>query len=254
MSRAHLRTLVPILLATACLLTAGCVASTRYKMAKPGGQPAEVLGFRAVAPEVSATVQHVIVFRGPGSWKREARWDEYVLRLENPTDHPVVIREVALDDFEEHVHLPGVDPWELEKMSYTEWERLKRNGVRVAAGAGAVLGYTALLGGALAGSTAAATAAGLIPIVGIVDVTAVAVINHKNKKAVVAEFSRRRLTLPLTLAPGEVREGSLFFTMTPGPQRLRFCLGQNPSDEWFGFPLPQLAKLHFAPDANAAKH
>jgi hypothetical protein len=31
------------------------------------------------------------------------------------------------------------------------------------------------------------------------------------------EFGRRRLALPLVLAPGETRSGSLFFPMVPSP-------------------------------------
>jgi len=32
------------------------------------------------------------------------------------------------------------------------------------------------------------------------------------------EFARRRLALPLKLAPGEVRQGSGFFPMVPAPR------------------------------------
>jgi hypothetical protein len=37
---------------------------------------------------------------------------------------------------------------------------------------------------------------------------------------VMTEFKRRRLALPLTLAPGETRTGSLFFPMIRSPSSL----------------------------------
>jgi hypothetical protein len=41
-----------------------------------------------------------------------------------------------------------------------------------------------------------------------------------NKKAIKKEFNRRRLSLPLVLAPGETRTGSLFFPLVPNPRSL----------------------------------
>jgi hypothetical protein len=45
-------------------------------------------------------------------------------------------------------------------------------------------------------------------------------INKHHKAIIKAEFDRRRLPLPLTLAPGETRTGSLFFPMVPNPRSL----------------------------------
>jgi hypothetical protein len=41
-----------------------------------------------------------------------------------------------------------------------------------------------------------------------------------NKAAIKQEFNRRRVPLPLTLAPGKTRSGSFFFPMVPNPQAL----------------------------------
>ena len=45
-------------------------------------------------------------------------------------------------------------------------------------------------------------------------------VNHSNKSTVSNQFTRRRLKLPLTLGPGEVRTGSLFYPMIPNPRAL----------------------------------
>jgi hypothetical protein len=91
--------------------------------------------------------------------------------------------------------------------------------------------------------------ANAIPIVGLVDVTAVVVMNHNNRKKVGAEFDRRRLVLPLTVAPGATIEGSFFFPMTPGPRRmvLKGMTGGMPRA--LVLELKPLAGLHLKPTA-----
>lgn len=69
-------------------------------------------------------------------------------------------------------------------------------------------------------------------------------INHHNKKTVTTEFNRRRLTLPLTLAPGEIRTGSLFFPMIRSPRSLTLE-GANESGTLNAtLPLDFLKALH----------
>jgi hypothetical protein len=60
----------------------------------------------------------------------------------------------------------------------------------------------------------------VVPVVLITDLAVVAVLNHRNKDKVEKEFTRRRHALPLTLAPGATAQGSFFFPLAPGPQRL----------------------------------
>ncbi|MBI2498132.1 MAG: hypothetical protein HYV75_09590 [Opitutae bacterium] len=129
--------------------------------------------------------------------------------------------------------------------------------MKVLAGAGAVVLYagavTAVsLGGLMAGPGAAGAGAGaallnVIPVVAVVDITAVAIMNHQNKEKVVAEFNRRRLPLPLTLAPGESVTGSFFFPMTPGPQRLIIKGQAAESPMELVLELKPLASLHLKP-------
>ena len=87
----------------------------------------------------------------------------------------------------------------------------------------------------------------VIPIIGLVDITAVAVMNHKNKASVQQEFQRRRLALPHGVAPGESVTGSFFFPMTPGPQRLilRGHSGELPLE--VVLELGPLSGLHLQP-------
>ena len=68
-----------------------------------------------------------------------------------------------------------------------------------------------------AGAAAAATATEVaLPVYGLATLGR----NTRYKAAIKAEFNRRRLPLPLSLAPGETRTGSLFFPMVPNPRSL----------------------------------
>lgn len=86
-------------------------------------------------------------------------------------------------------------------------------------GAVVAAGETAALSGATAGAGAVAVL-GIIPVFGLMEISGVALVNHDNKVKVQNEFQRRRLALPYELPAGESASGSLFFPMTPGPQRL----------------------------------
>ena len=243
-------------------LLGGCVTSKKYKMAKDGGAPVQPLALTLTSANTELTLATVIVVKGPGSWKREARWDEYVVTLANRGEYPLLIESAELFDLKGAPQQPGTDPWKLEKLSATNWSKYGATGVQVLAGAGLVATYVGieigtaiggLMGGSAAATGGAAVALAVIPIFAVVDITAVAVINHNNKKKVVAEFNRRRLVLPLTIAPGESVAGSWFFPMTPGPQ----CLavhgrdGDLPVD--LRLELKPLAALHLKPPEQQAK-
>jgi hypothetical protein len=248
------RVQVLILLAALTLGLTGCVTNRKYRLAKSDTPPAQVLGWTATAPAGELTLQSVIIFKGPGSWKREARWDEYVVRLRNPGPQSMVLGSAELIDTLGHPQRTGDDPWELEKRSSTNWQRYGQAGLRVIMGAGAgivILGAaegaalaSIQAGGAVAGTTMLTS---VVPALFLVDVTAVAIIDHQNKGKVAEECQRRRLACPLTLASGEETTRSLFFPVTPGPQRLHLYGQSGGHDVTLTLELPGLAGLHLEP-------
>jgi hypothetical protein len=240
---------------------AGCVTSKKYKMAKAeGAPPPQVLNWSAATASADLALHSVIVFKGPGSWKREARWDEYVVSVRNAGADSLIIEKAAVIDFLGVAREWGPDPWELEKASYTNWEKYGKTGVQLVAGAGAVVLYGAAVAstvtfgmglgtaaGAGAGTAAAATVLVWIPIVAVVDISAVAIINHKNKNKVNAEFARRALPVPQTIASGQTVTGSYFFPMTPGPQRLVLRGRRESGPVELTLDLQPLSQLHLKP-------
>ncbi len=202
MIRGHL--LCSVALAAALLTQVGCVTSKKYRLAKDDTPPAQALGWTAATPAATLTLETLVVFKGPGSWKREARWDEYIVRVTNTGNQPLAIYDAELVDLQGVPQHPGDDPWALEKLSYTNWDKYGKVGLKLAAGAGAVVVYgAAVTGVALSGMAAGSAASGavflvadVIPLVALVDVTTVAVMNHNNRNKVEAEFARRKLNLP----------------------------------------------------------
>jgi hypothetical protein len=233
------------------LLLGGCVSAKKYRLSKADTPAAIPVDWRGEQEGVTAQVRNVITFKGPGSWKLEARWDEYVLFLSNSSAAPVSISSAVLVDLHGTAQSPGTDPWSLEKQSYTNWEKYGKAGLKLSAGAGAVMLYTGAVGAAasgmlLAGGTAGASAVALnaIPAVAVIDIAVVIGLNRANRTKVEREFARRRISLPFALPAGATAAGSLFFPMTPAPREL--VLRGDRAGEAFELhvPLPALAQLH----------
>ncbi len=230
----------------------GCVA-TKYKLARKNTPPVQLLNiaFPPSAP-LQPTLTALIIYGGPGSWKREALWDEYVVTLENGGERPVSIDSATLGDSAGTAYAAGNDPWAIEKQSKKLEKQYRDRGeafIRAAGpgvlivGAGAAT-ISAAAGGAVfvsAGMIGAAVAT--VVVLPAYYLTVIGV-NHHNKKAVMAEFKRRRLPLPLTLAPGETRTGSVFYPMVRNPSTLELRWSSESSSGQAALPLDFLKGLH----------
>lgn len=219
---------------------AGCVSAGKYRAARPDTPRAQMLNIAFPPAPLQSTLATLIVCGGPGSWKREALWDEYVVMLRNPGTEPVTLTAAELTDFADNARSCGADPWKLEGQSKALCKEYDRAGVTfIRSATPAVL----TIGGFAAGS--AATAAllststvtitvlqgplALVTVPGYIIGRTLA--NREDKSDIEAEFNIRRLVLPVTLAPGQTRTGCLFFPMVPNPRALRldwrFAHGQG---------------------------
>jgi hypothetical protein len=249
---------VSFVVLVALLVFPGCV-SKRYQSASKKTPPAVPLTLSAQQPPLTAALNTVIVFHGPGSWKREAYWDEYAVSIVNQGQAPVTVVGAVLHSSVIDAQTPGSNPWDLEKQSH---KILKDQtlGRQLVAGAGielAVLGVeaSALALGSLAVATgsAAAVAGATVAVVALpVFVIGSGVRAITAPHAIQKEFNRRRLALPLVLQPGETRQGSLFFPITPGPQQLELeCQGDGITQS-LDIDLAPLTNLHFSKALPAA--
>jgi len=252
--------LLPLVAASIALALSGCV-SARYKSAAKDTPPAVALNLTAAQPPVEATVNTAIVFHGPGSWKRDAYWDEYVVSVANHGSAPLVVDAAALTDFRGDTTGPGDDPWLLEKASLSRRDEINRpaNGVLVQIGQGYLVvgasglavgaAFTTITGTAAAGAggfVASLAGAAILPFY----IGGAVYRNISSRHDIEHEFAHRRLVLPATVAPGGVVQGSLFFRISPGPQRLVLVGRSGAEPVEAVVDLTPLKGLHLQPDAD----
>lgn len=237
------------------LALSGCL-TTEYQASGKQTRPAVIVNIDAVQAPLDLSLRTVIVYDGPGSWKREALWDEYVLTLRNGGTSAITITTAALVDAAGAHRAPGDDPWELEKTSQTLEQRYRRDGVEFARseipdalvfGSAAVGGAAGTLFSAISATASSASVIGL-PVYYIV----VYGVNRNNKSTAAAEFARRRLRLPLTLYGGESQTGSLFLPMAPNPRSLELWWTDGAASNAVVLSLARLQGLHAAAHAPAA--
>lgn len=240
-----------VLLAAVSGLVGGCV-SAKYRAA-PSPSAAPPLSLAGAADPVACRVEGVIIYRGPGSWKRDAYWDEYLVAVDNPGTAPCTVESAALTDFTGTASPPSDNPWALEQASRTREEQLRANtkDVLIQIGGGYV-GLTAALAG---GTAVAGFTGGLIAFPAFVAGTIYA--NVHQRHAIEEKFAARRLKLPVTVPPGETLRGSLFFRISPGPRHLTLLVEQAGAYRKVVIDLAPLAGLHLQsttpPAAGAAR-
>jgi hypothetical protein len=247
---------------TACafLCLAACGGGSKL-VRNPPQDAASMLQAPAAAQasdeRLRATFHAVVLRNGPGSWAKNARWDEYHLQVTNLSASPVRITGAAVVD-SHGTRLPSLDDRkQLQRESDANAKRYRREGIEVTAGPGSatlllagagmtVAGvgtavgatYGSLLGGGTAaGATAAASALMLVgpafAIAGIVRAV------HNGQ--VGDELARRAPDFPLVLAAGETRALDLFVPLAPAPNRIE--LDYEAGEELRHLPLDLQAPL-----------
>jgi hypothetical protein len=255
---------VTVAVAAAVLCCQGGCVATKYKLAKKNTPPVQLLNIAfPLSTPLQSTLAALIIYGGPGSWKRQALWDEYIITLENRGERPLAIDSATLGDSAGTTYAAGNDPWTLEKQSKKLEKQYRDRGEAFmrAAGPGVIIvGAGAATISAAAGSTvfvSAGMVGAAVATVVVLPVYYLTVlgINHHNKKAVMAEFKRRRLALPLTLAPGETQTGSVFYPMVRNPSSLELRWSSETSSGQAALPLDFLRGLHVptAPAESAPK-
>ena len=244
------RTISATALMLGITLCTGCVSS-KYQAASALGAQPQRMDINLGGEPVKSRLDAVIIYQGPGSWKKSAYWDEFLVTFTNGADEKITLTAASLVDYA-GAHVPaGTDPWQLEKASQAQRDRYTRAGVNFALN---TLGYAAFTYGAVGtgvfvGATLSGWSgmeAGAVVGLAALPVAAVAVYanNQNHKHEIEREFNRRRVALPLSLPPGASHAGSLFFAMTVSPQALRLEWTKGTEHGVSLLPLPMLAGMH----------
>jgi hypothetical protein len=227
-------------------------------MTDAGAPPAVQLNLAGGDGQLETFVDTVIVFHGPGSWKRDAYWDEYVLSLANRGSTHLTLLSAHLIDAAGAPVPPGTNWEKLESDSRKWWDghvftqnlALGASAVfvgvgTIAAPVGVLVAYAALHGIALSGVGTAFIA---VPVAALWLGGA----NGKHEQQIAAEFNSRRLELPLELSAHTSIHSSLFFRLTPSPRRLVLTYREAGQLHRTVVELPLLADLHRQPGTPAA--
>ncbi len=244
------------------LLLAGC-AGTKVldePTLPPDRNPLAVARDRAT----TATLDWVIVRDGPGTWAKNADWDQYLLRLENRSTTDLRITEVYVEDSMGTKVFPGRDRKGLIAGSKQAADRYQDADIKVKAGTGtavmaATVMGTTLVGGSVVGvglaytsfasllgiSTsfgAAVTAAGAgLVLVG----PAMVIRNRRNQRKVDARIQDIRSRLPFPVEAGMVKRAALFFPISPSPRHIVISYRQGESTQTLRLETREsLAGLH----------
>ena len=244
------------------LLLAGC-AGTKVldePTLPPDRNSLAVAGDRAA----TAILDWVIVRDGPGTWAKNADWDQYLLRLENRSTTDLRITEVYVEDSMGTKVFPGRDRKGLIAGSKQALDRYQDADIKVKAGTGtavmaATVMGTTLVGGSVVGvglaytsfasllgiSTsfgAAVTAAGAgLVLVG----PAMVIRNRRNQRKVDARIQDIRSRLPFPVEAGMVKRAALFFPISPSPRHIVISYRQGESTQTLRLETREsLAGLH----------
>ena len=80
------------------LLLGGCVTK-KYQAASAVGAVPLHMDFDLGGEPVNTRLDSVIVYQGPGTWKRAAYWDEFQVTLVNKSDKEITVTAINLVDY-----------------------------------------------------------------------------------------------------------------------------------------------------------
>jgi hypothetical protein len=185
---------------------------------------------------VTAILDWVIVRDGPGTWAKNADWDEYLLRVSNLSDQPIqVTRVIVVDSLDTRIESQPKRK-QLVKGSKQTARRYKDSGIKVKAGRGAgtmlVAGGAVTVIGVAAAYGAAGVAAASLGTASIGAGTGAAIggllllgpalavggiVRGVRNSAVNNQIEQRQTVLPLEVSAREELTLDVFFPLAPSP-------------------------------------
>jgi hypothetical protein len=208
-------------------------------------------------PLLVATLHNIVVQQKAGPWGVSSHWHEYVVSLADRGGIPLVIEAATLINARGEPVAPGDNPWVLANARNTWWERTDARGVmspgRIAVSSVTVATMWPLMASPYAwcGWSWEAYGVGAAIIAPVYAANTIA-FNVRGRKKIEADFQKRRLVLPLTIIPGQVVQGSLYFPVTLGPQRLALRCRAADQVRDLVLPLGSVADLARPPPHRAA--
>ena len=233
-----------------CSLLSACSPHLRM-MNEPNKELVPDYRWAATAPDgLTVTVHTVLVRNGPGSWVRDADWDEYIVTLSNSAQAAVRIETLRLES-------PYLTVPQQSSLSLKQLEDRTKASLLSARDVASVTGGAAMAVGATATVAGAAPAGVLVPLAAPLASAFVeypmdrAIENHhlerEDRAMIELTILERGTHLALEVPPGHEELRSVFFPSTPGPSRLMVGYRILDDQRELAVPLPALAWLHLKP-------
>lgn len=177
---------------------------------------------------LAATLDWVIVRDGPGTWAKNADWDQYLMRVQTLSDELMIVSDIAVVDSLGTRIGRCSDRKQCVRGAKEAKRRFKKEKLRVKAGVGAGALLTA---SAVATATTAAAVSGGVLVSGGTAVTAAGglilapvfavggIMRGMNNSRVNEQIQSRQTPLPIVVHKQE-KKLDLFFPLTPSPQRI----------------------------------
>jgi len=203
-------------------------------------QPLEITQPLAIAKDqhISAVLYWVIVRDGPGTWAKNADWDEYFIKVANDSGEEIQITEVVVvDSLGTRIASNSIRK-QLVKESEETVKRYKNSKLKVKAGMGSgtmiATGTAVAVGGtaafvatipAVVFSTSTAPVLGSLVLLsgGLLVGPALVVggiVRANNNNKVEQEIERRHTILPVNVKSEEPLNMDIFFPLAPSPSQL----------------------------------
>jgi len=197
-------------------------------------QPAGAIA-TAVDERLSVTIDAIIVRDSPGSWSKNADWDEYLMHVRTSSDQPVEITRIVVVDSLDKYRKPSATRGELRSGSKETARRYKDANLEVTAGLGGadlvlagemVGGASAVVGLATLGASGAAAGAAVAGAVLVAPLLMTAgIVVWVQESRVQSEIKRRSTVFPANVAAGQELPLDVFFPIAPAPQRVEVTYG-----------------------------
>jgi len=217
------------------VFVSGC-ATTRF-ISSP--TPPKELNISGKDENFEVVLEHIILPNGPGSWVKDALWDEYVLTLRNLSDKDVTAERFRIIDPRGAYINSGYNPLQLESASRMLANTYKEIGITTAVGVGS---EALLLAGGLAAAPIALAALPVYEVCSMGKTFSEAQDNEKINK----EFTGRMLTA-VALSGNATVTGSVFFPIIPSPKSLVIDYRMKSEVKMLEISLEKMAGLHVAP-------
>ena len=189
--------------------------------------------------DLQADLDWVIYRDGPGTWVRNADWDQYLVTLTNHTNGPLEVRNTTVYNSLGIATSAQSNRTLLIKGSKETARNYKDEGLKVKAGfggtslivAGTTTGVAAV--GLGAASIYGGTAVAATALTGMLIAPALVVggiVKSSNGRKVARQIESTHASNPTSLAPGETRQLSYYFPISPSPRRVEIDYRSNAVD------------------------